>query len=80
MKRKKSSPKRWFAVPTGLALAGVAIYALLSGPALSPARVSSGPSVRVAPAPRPSEEIDDTSRAQLREILRAADASEGTSP
>ena len=30
MKRKKSSPKRWFAVPAGLALAGVAIYALLA--------------------------------------------------
>ena len=80
MKRKNSSSKRWLAVPAGVALAGVAIYVLLSAPALTPARVSNGQSGAVSPGTRRSEEIDDSSRAQLREILRAADASEDALP
>ena len=80
MKRKKSSPKRWLAVPAGLALAGTAIYVLLSDAALSPDRVSSRQPAAGSPGPRGSAEIDDASRAQLREILRAADAAEGASP
>ncbi len=80
MKRKKSSSKRWLAVPAGLALSGVAIYVLLSGPALSPGRVSNGQSEPATPGPRRSEEIDDSSRAQLREILRAADTGEDALP
>jgi hypothetical protein len=80
MKRKKSSSKRWLAVPAGLGLSGVAIYVLLSAPALSPARVSIGQPEPEPPGPRRSEEIDDGSRAQLREILRAADAGEDALP
>jgi hypothetical protein len=67
---------RWLVLPLGLALAGVAAYAVLSGSLLQGPETArrSGPQAS-ATAPGHAE-IGDRSREQLREILREADARE----
>jgi hypothetical protein len=80
MKRKTTSPRRWLAVPAGLSLTGIALYVLLSGASFSPARGPSAKTLPVSQGPPASEEIDDASRAQLRQILLESDGAEGARP
>jgi hypothetical protein len=74
-KRKQKSPlKPWIAVALGLAIAGLAAIALVSDQRLSlrsPARSQDGAALEAA-EDHDRDQIDQASRDQLREILRAA--------
>lgn len=73
-RKQKSSLKPWIAVALGLAMAGMAAIALLSDPRLSPRSPASSEDGAALEAAEDHDrgQIDQASRDQLREILRAA--------
>lgn len=76
-KRKQNQSSRaWLALIFGLVMAVLAGFALLGGSDIfsrvSPAGSSNAASVPDAPVNHDRDQIDEDSRKQLREILRAA--------